>query len=86
VAGIFEKPSEAELSRDAAEEFSRFEVDPLWAGRRLAVRIGFDFWNIVAGIGLRIAIDGIIIENAYNLCNCSGLEGIRVAKQSCAAN
>src|SRR5712664_1509654 len=69
VTGIFEKPSKAELSRDATEEFSRLEVDSLRAGGRLAIRIGFDFWNIVTGIALRIAVDGVVIENAYNLCH-----------------
>jgi hypothetical protein len=33
----------------------------------LAARIMFDFGEIVPGVGLRISIDRIIVENAYDL-------------------
>jgi hypothetical protein len=33
----------------------------------LAARIMFDFGEIVAGVGFRISIDRIIVENAYDL-------------------
>ena len=64
VRSPFLKP---ERARGAAEQLAWFEVDALRRRSGLAARIGFDFGNGVSGIGFRIAVDRIVIENDNDL-------------------
>jgi len=67
VAALLQEPAQPELARDAAEQLTRREVDPLRARRRLAVVVPLDLGNVVACVGRRIAADGIVVEHTENV-------------------
>src|ERR1700689_521449 len=69
VTELLEVTPEAEFTRDAAYEFSRFEAKPLGRGRRLAIRIGFDCGNAISRIARRIACLRIGVENTKDICH-----------------
>jgi hypothetical protein len=57
----FQKFPETEFTRHATEESTRLEIDCARRGKSLSVRVSFDPWQVVSGISLRIAIDGIVV-------------------------
>ena len=63
VAGLLQEFAQAQLAGDAAEQLTRLEVDGRRRRRGLPVGIFGDLGDVVAGIGLRIAVDRIVIEN-----------------------
>ena len=69
VAGLFEEFAQAQLAGHAAQKLARLEIDGAWGGRRLAVRIVVDLGDVVAGVFLGIAVDGIVIENGEDFCH-----------------
>ena len=69
MAGVLEESAEPELSRHAAEKLSRSEIDCVGRRRRLSTRIRGDDGDGVAGIGAGVAVDGIVIEHAQDLCH-----------------
>lgn len=69
MTGIFEELAQAELARDAAEQFAGLEIDSARRGRRHAVGVAIDLGNVVAGILGRIARDRIVIENGEHFCH-----------------
>ena len=71
VAGVLEEFAKPELAGDAAEQFARLEVDLARRRRRHAVGIVVDLGDVVAGVFGRIAVDGVVIKNAENLCHGS---------------
>ncbi len=58
-----------ELARDAAEQLARLEVDLARRRRGHAAGIVVDLGDVVAGVGLGIAVDGIVIKNGENFCH-----------------
>ena len=71
VAGLFEELAKSKLSRDAAEQLARLEVDRARGRRRHAARIVIDLRNVVPRIVRRIAGYGIVVENTENFSHGS---------------
>ena len=69
VAGVLEKFAKPELARNAAQQLARLEVDRLRRRQRLAVGILVDLGDVIARIVFRISVDGIVVENTYDLCH-----------------
>jgi hypothetical protein len=66
MAGVLQELAQAQLAGDAAKQFARLEVDLARGRRGHAAGIVVDLGNVVAGVGLRVAVDGIVIENGEN--------------------
>lgn len=64
---VVQKLAQAELAGDAAEQRAGFEVDRLWRGKCLAAGIAVEPGNTVSGVGLGVAADGVVVEDAKYL-------------------
>ena len=67
VAGLLQEFAQAQLAGDAPQQLTRLEVYGRRRRRGLPVGIFGDLGDVVAGIGLRIAVDRIVIENTNHL-------------------
>ena len=69
VALGFEVFAQAQFAGHAAEKGAGLEIDRFGRRKSLAAGIVIDFGKIVARVGFRIAIDRIVVKNAYDLCH-----------------
>src|SRR5262245_43793929 len=67
MAGVFDELAQPELAGDAAQQLARLEVDRARGRGRRAVRIPLDLVDVVPGIGGRIAVHRVVVENTNNL-------------------
>ena len=67
VAETLEVAPQAELTGDAAKQRARREVDRRRCGQRLPVGVAVQVRKPVTRVGLRIAVDGIVIQHANYL-------------------
>ena len=77
VATALDEAPEPELARDAAEQLAGREVDRLWRRGRLAAVVAGDLGDAVARVLRRVAVDGIVVEDAEDLRHGAILAGAR---------
>jgi hypothetical protein len=64
MTALLEELPQAQLTRDAAEQLARREVDRLRVRRGLAVVVAGDLGDVIPGVRLRMAVDGIVVRTA----------------------
>ena len=77
VATAFDEAPEAELAGDAAEQLAGREVDRLWRRGRLAAVVARDLGDAVTRVLRRVAVDGIVVEDAEDFRHGAILAGAR---------
>jgi hypothetical protein len=67
VSRAFEEFAKTQLPRHATEQLARNEIDLFRRGQRLAAGIMRELGQIITHIGLRIAVDRIVVKYANDL-------------------
>src|SRR5215218_10595075 len=67
--GLLEESAQSELARDAAEQLAGREADPSGGRRRDPAGIALARRDLVARVGRRVAVDGIVVEHTEHSCH-----------------